>query len=251
MDVREALIVARARLDNDAVQYDGSPASRLWKDPELIAFLREAQREAAYRAKLIYDESSTFTTIPIVAAQNAYPLHWSIFEVRRVAYNDNQVPLCLTTIERLDNGTFTDDYGWRRLGRWRTRTESRAREFYLTYTPRQQIQLTTFPIPQQTTYVDDGGTDQPLSLKLGVYRHPIWPVQRESDRLEIADRWHERLIDWVLYRCYSKRDSDTYSPEKAQDNLSSFAASFGPRDTADQDRRKFENAPAQTRGWGM
>jgi hypothetical protein len=113
------------------------------------------------------------------------------------------------------------------------------------------IKLNTYPIPKQTTYTDDEGTEHPLLFQLSVYRYPIWPLQRLSDRFEIAAKHHERLLDWVLFRCYSKRDSDTYRPEKAQASEAAFMDSFGIRENADRQRRAFEMRPAPTRGWGM
>jgi hypothetical protein len=252
VELREAVAAVRERLDDDAVQADGTPGPNAWSDPELIGFFREAQREACERARLIYDDTTpSITQLAVVAAQKVYLLHWSIFDVHRASYNDAGESLTPTTEEALDRCAWADDYGLRRIGRWRNRTESKARQFYLTYTPQQKIKLTTYPIPQQITYFDQSGVEHPLLLQLAVYRYPTWPLMRINDRFEIAAKHHERLIDWVLFRAYMKRDTDFYSPAKAMDAQSEFTRSFGPRNTADQLRREFQREPAQVRGHGI
>jgi hypothetical protein len=252
VDVREALEIVREQMDDDAVQADGTTAANLWTDSQIIRFLAEAQQEAAQRARLLFDDQTTaIVDIPIVASQAEYTLHHSIFDVRRVAYSDFDQAIHFTTADRLDGGVLTDDYGIRRVGRWRTRTEQRGRAYLLTHTPRGGIKLRLYPIPLQTTWIDSAGTTQPLTLKLSVYRRPVWPLRSVADRIEIHPDHHMRLLDWVFYRLYSKRDSDTYRPDKALNYQANFVDSFGIREDADVQRQQFESREPIVAGWGF
>jgi len=50
---------------------------------------------------------------------------------------------------------------------------------------------------------------------------------------EIDDRYHLRLVDWMLYRAFMSRDrQEKYNPDEAKVRLAEFEAEFGQRSSA-------------------
>lgn len=54
----------------------------------------------------------------------------------------------------------------------------------------------------------------------------------EGDTPEIRPEAHAALVDWMLYRAYSREDSDLYNDAKASLALRRFEAEFGPKSSA-------------------
>lgn len=233
MTLQELIAASRARLDDVSVQADGSPAPTLWSDPEITGFLNEAEREAAERARLLRDEvTNDVTLIPIVASQPEYDLHPSVFDVDSVRYEDTGRPLKPTSAYEIDGDHI----------RWRSIKQGRSHYFIVQTLPSELLRLRLVPIPMQDEYAsnDDPAVMLPTQVRLLVYRRPLVKMADPDDTPEIAERHHERLIDWVCFRAFSRRDRDTYDPSKASDAEGTFIASFGIRPTAEQQRQQRE-----------
>lgn len=76
--------------------------------------------------------------------------------------------------------------------------------------------LHLWPIPEQ-----DG------LIRLTAQRLPIKPLRNPGDKPEIRRELHPALVDWMLYRAYSREDTDLYNDTKAAVALGRFEAEFG------------------------
>lgn len=81
------------------------------------------------------------------------------------------------------------------------------------------------------------------TLVLSVYRLPLAPMVSDNDTPEINSKHHYRLLDWVLYRAYSKKDSDAEDIARAQKHEMEFIKSFGQRQDNNVLRKQKSNRP--------
>lgn len=225
-----------ARLDDNAVQADGSPGTRMWSDQEIIDAAKEAQDQAVIRARLLRDEYTPgVCVIPIVAGQAEYELHWSVYDIDTVIYTDTGRELKRTEEDYLRDGScLSDGYGYEGpFGTWQNRTQGRARHYLQKQTARERIRLRLYPIALEATHVDRvTNVDVPTTLSLSVYRLPIMPLRAPSDQFEIHDRHCIKLIDFALGRLYSKGDNDGGDPQMSEKCFKRFEESFGEMPSA-------------------
>lgn len=211
-------------------------------DKTVVGWLNEAVDEAAIRAKLLFDTDSQFCSITIRANQAVYQLTAAIDTVQDAWLNSTGQIVVGTDQSALDRTNLPNvcrpgnQSGWP-ASNWRTATG----------TPQWFIQdgrrLQLVPIPTANDV-----------LKLGVYR-----TATEAEKLSagspqqepvIAAQWHERLLDWVLFRAFSLRDEDQNDPRVAQEHLAAFEASFGIRADANVARKRRERrAHTTTINW--
>ncbi len=87
------------------------------------------------------------------------------------------------------------------------------------------------------------------TLALPVYRGALKPLSADIDtgKPEIPERFHERLMDWVLHRAYLKQDAETFDPAKAAQSLALFIQSFGERPDANVQRKRRDKRPPLVR----
>lgn len=213
MDARTALELeqrTRERLD------DLGQTRPRWTSAEIRRALSEAEREACLRADLIHDRTTaSIVRVPVSAGRSTALLHPSVYTVdvvERSSDGEEVAQVDEQTMRLMDAG-------------WRSREGTQIEHFIVQVLPNERIQLRLYPIP----LVDD-------ILELQVFRLPRNELEADDDEPEIAPRHHEHLVDWAVYRCFSRRDPDTYDPARAQDALASFTANFGERDTAAQMR---------------
>jgi hypothetical protein len=57
---------------------------------------------------------------------------------------------------------------------------------------------------------------------------------------EIPARYHNGLVNWMLYRAFGKQDSETNDPEKSRNSLDKFELEFGKKSSA-IDEKYIEN----------
>ncbi|MNY04584.1 hypothetical protein D3C86_1372660 [compost metagenome] len=67
------------------------------------------------------------------------------------------------------------------------------------------------------------------TINLAVVRLPVMPMEGGSDTPELRDESHSGIVDWMLYRAYSRRDGDQHDPRLAAEALARFEAEFGRR----------------------
>lgn len=216
MEVGDAIAIYRQRADDATFPYFVS-------DEAAIGFFAEAEHEAALRARLIYDDSSDILSFPIESGVDRYELDPCIFAVDCALFQGAEgLPYAIGQIgiDDLNNG-FPGMTG-------------KIRKFAFT----SDNAIKVWPTP--TSY--DTGT-----LKLFVYRTPLFPVEDLGDEFEIAERHQQHLVDWVLYRTFSSKDSELYDLERAKMAEKDFTDRFGIRRSADTLRRHREKRSVTVR----
>lgn len=92
-------------------------------------------------------------------------------------------------------------------------------------------------------------------IHLSVYRRPLAPMLlADADTIspEIQGSLHVKLIAWMEYRAYSRRDADAHAPDLADKKEAEFTASFGIRPDANvrrQQRARRSNAVRMNPSW--
>ncbi|MCS7001216.1 MAG: hypothetical protein NZ518_00050 [Dehalococcoidia bacterium] len=181
----------------------------LWGDEEIQTYLDEAQREAAIRGRLLREVTDA------EAVDGTIELDDEIIELVAVIVDGRHVTLT-------DSAILDDRFG----ARWRG-WEGRA-----IYGIRDGHALRLVPRPPGVT---------PCVIE--AYRAP----RSISVEPEIPPEWHERLLDWVLFRAYTKADSEARNEERAIAHLRLFEAAFGPRPPSWTERRVAEARPPVVR----
>lgn len=218
MNVAEFIAEFRSRTEDIGPQY-------LWSDSEIVGYLNDALNEACERALLLEDHTSaSCCQITLVDGQDSYNLHGSVLQVKRVTYDG--CPLDVTSVEAEDDSDT----------RWEIRT-GQPRRFIEN---RSSIRLVPTP-----------GADQAGDVvKLTVYRRELEPRTFTGDTSgvpEVPERYHHRLLDWMLYRGYSKPDAETIDKVAAADHSDMFDRSFGPRESANVQRKRRDRRPPVVR----
>lgn len=243
MTLSDLLALVRSRSDDTEVL-------PLWSDDEITAFLNEGVAEACTRARLLFDQDSSVCQVPIVYGQATYQLDPSIFEIvdawvvsNNPQYPNNGHPLIGTSQTAMDQQrawsfprrvAFTAYYNYYQSapywlgGNWRT-----WKGIPIYYIQDQsRFQLVPIPVTLNNSYTE--------SIKLAVFRVPtdMELMGTPADEPVIPSQWHARLVDWALFRMYSKYDGETYDPAKAQLAEVAFEASFGKKQDANVIRKQ-------------
>ena len=213
MTQEELIAIFRRDTDDLATPYLSSDAS-------IIQWLAEAEQEAAIRARLIHDVSTTSVCrINVIAPSSTYNLHQSIIDITRAAFTATG-----STTEYVMYLTDTVEQD-RRFPDWRTTID----------TPHQAIQTDT-----QLRLCCIPGNDGVIVLE--VYRLPLSDPD-DSWEPEIAAIHHRHLVLWALYRCYSRPDAELFNPKKSDVALLDFNRVFGLRPEANMRRDSQANRP--------
>ncbi len=193
---------------------------QLWASADVRRWFNEAEREAAERGRLLQDKTTaSVTRIALLPDVREYLLHPKIFDVQGVGLTNDMgkyADLCLSTEGALDNYArrHPNYRGW-------------GREYYIYGEPKGNGAAGMRIVLDRAPQLEDG------FLTLNVYRYPLRDMEDSDDEPEIAQRHHDGLIDWVLYRAYSERDIEADAPQRAANHLATFTTRFGQRTDAD------------------
>jgi hypothetical protein len=117
-------------------------------------------------------------------------------------------------------------------GGWEKRTGTPSMALLDREGPRWKLTLVPKPVASDT-------------LRLQVTRLPIGPLSSDGGNVpEIDSRLHVRLVDWMVYREYSKQDTETFDRSKAADAEATFTRHFGERIDANVRRKQADRAPS-------
>lgn len=181
----------------------------LASDTTLNTFFNEATDEAAKRARLIHDDStSAVCEITVAAVSLVYPhtydLHASLYELTSVRLftpaDGDPVQLRLVSREWLDAN----------VTEWRDSTEEPL------YAIQDDTTLRIVPRP-----VADG------LLALEGYRLPLTAMSADGDTPEINGAHHRHLVQWVLFRVFGLPDTELFDAGKSGRALAEFERYFG------------------------
>ena len=192
MKLGELIATARSRADDIAAPY-------LWSDAEWTEYANDAENEACRRARLITDASTTeICEAAITSGNGVITLDKRVIFVRRVKLTSQSQPLRSIDYRDLDISypDWEQQVGAPRawVRNWET---NKAR---------------LWPVP------DSNGLAQ-----LRVVRLPLAPMANlTADSPEINARFHASLVYWMLFRAYSKTDSQTIDSKKASENVALF-----------------------------
>lgn len=222
MDLGDLIVEARVRADDNVAPY-------LTDDETFARWASEAEREACVRARLLFQSAPLpgITLIPLVIGVAEYQLSPLIHWIDAASF----VPV----LGRAKNLDLIGLDSLREYCDWETRTSSTP----WALTENGASILRVFPAPSVI------GT-----LRLTVYRLPLYPMESMDDEPEINPLHHEGLVDWMLYRYWSQKDSENYDQERASQALSDFEVRFGKRNSADVMRKHRERRRITTRYGG-
>ena len=210
----------RRRADDRAEPY-------FMSDAQVLALLTEAEQEACQRSHPIFDcDTAEVVEYAIAAEQSSVTLNQRVLRVDHATFTpDGALRGCRMELTGIDAIRELQDARG---------TAIASRPTHAAHSGRST--LTLFPAPSVA------GT-----LRLDVYRLPLYDIETESDEPEIPAELHMGLVDWVLYRVCSVKDSELEDPARAARCLADFAERFGERRTGDAQRRHRERRRVTTR----
>lgn len=181
---------------------DTSTVDQLWTDIELNEYINDAENQSCKIADLLIDSTTASTCdITLVSGTATYSISPLILKILRAFIDGSTRPLVQTTKRVLDLT----------YALWASASGD-ERSFFIGDTNK----LTIYKKP------DGSGT-----LRLTISRLPLVAMSADGDSPEIDAQYHDGMIDWVLYRAYSKQDSKTLDPEKAEIHKNVFNERFG------------------------
>lgn len=176
-------------------------------DSVLTQFANQAEQEACRRAHLLVDSTAPFCSVDVSTGDDLVQLDPVIINVRRAKLSISAYSLTPVRAEEMDRV----NPGWERH----------------TGTP------TTYVTDYQTGYIRlYPSIKQSATLTMTVSRLPMDDMEYMEDEPEIRKEYHPGLVNWLLYRAYSKQDSDIFNADKAAASLRLFEAEFGQKASA-------------------
>lgn len=181
----------------------------LWSDDRLTRFAVEAMSEACRRAGVLVDSQSSFCTVSASPDDPLIPLDERIITIKRIFRTDRLAPPVLpmqcSDMDRLSPG-------------WEAATAADPNWYVTDY---QTGFLRLVPAPTGD-----------VEFQLTVSRLPLADPSSVDDRLEFRNEHLPALVQWMLYRAYSKQDADSFDPAKAARSLAEFEREFGRKVSA-------------------
>jgi hypothetical protein len=184
---------------------DDTKKPQLWSDARLLRYADDAQREAARRARLFLDsDTPAITRVRIRAGTSVGALDPRVIYVRRSRVQGEDCMLVPTYRRDMDFCI-----GWEQ--------ESGTPSRIIRDWGSQRVKVYPMPVVDTT-------------LVLQVIREPLATLESLDDELEIPARYQRGLVDWMLFRAYSKRDAggDAAENKLALYYDARFTAEFGP-----------------------
>lgn len=205
MKLKELISLYRTQsLDKDS---DKNPEDVFCTDDELILYANEAQVEACRRSELLLDSTGPMCTHELIPGQSSIPMDAQVLSIRR-AYIGAQ-PVHAVDAQWLDAAI----PGWQ--------DDERCDSPMYLVTGMDSNSLNLYPKPCNTA-----------TLRLTVSRLPKVLLKQDDDEPEIRAEHHAGLVEWMLFRAYSREDNDLYNDTKAALCLRRFEAEFGAKVSA-------------------
>lgn len=183
----------------------------LYADDDIADWLTDAEAQACMRGRLLLDDSTPdVCVVPVVAGTHGYNLHPKLYElvlVRFKATGDTRSdPVRLVSREWMDDNV----RDWRDADNWSYTSASRR------YAVQSETGLRIVPAPAEAG-----------ELLIEGYRLPLKPLANDTDRPEIHEASHEKLVQWALYRAFSVPDSESFDPQRSENAQAEFTRHFG------------------------
>ena len=175
----------------------GDQAFRLWEDFEWASYANEAVQLLCEEFLLITDSSTASVCSIVVASGTAiYPYSDKILHIEEARLSGRRKPL-----------------------------DFRTGAFFTAQNPEWRTQIgepTAYCIDETTGFIRfDKIPESAGTLALTVKRMPLLDLSesRKKDPPEIHPRYHKRLKHYMLFKAYSKRDTEAIDPSKANRNF--------------------------------
>ena len=198
----EQLIVLYRAQSMDALNATSGSTDALCSDELLTIYANEAQEEACRRAALLRDAVSSMCTVAFAADDAAVALNAKIVRVLSARVDGQPATVVSEEVMNHMHPAWMED-------------ARRASPTHLVAGVTTGM-LHLWPIPAAA------GT-----IKLTVQRLPLKSLANDIDKPEIRQELHAALVDWMLYRAFSRLDTDLYNDAKAKIALDRFEAEFG------------------------
>ena len=196
----------------------------LWDDTFVLGKLNEAEREAADRARLLFDDSTeAVVDIAVTAGAAKHATSPLIIDIVRVFWvvDGESSPLHLYDRHELDR--LRDD--------WRTESDTPTGLVW------DGVNVTLDRVPSV-----DG------TIHLEVHRLPSTSFTTSTSP-EIPAVHHQELVSWALFRAFSVPDADGANPALAGVYLGRFERYFGRKRGANLRRSQRANKPHVNKAW--
>lgn len=188
-----------AQYREDALDQEDPP---FCSDELLTKYANEGQVEACRRGQLVRDSISPITRIDFAANAEYVTLDPKIINLVRSKVDGHDADV----ISAADMDCA--------MPCWQA-DQSRSRPMRLV-SGLSAGALFLWPRPK------DAGT-----LALTVDRMPLKAMANDFDKPEIRVELHRGLVDWMLYRAFSRSDGDLADPQKAATSYAAFEREFG------------------------
>ena len=202
MTLEQLIDLYRAQSMDGKFAVSGGPDDAFCSDELLTIYANEAQEEACRRGELLRDSASAVCVVTFAADAQAVALDPRI--VRVISARVDGHPSSLVSGAEMD--MFYPN--WQDDG-------ARNRPTHLVSGMTTGM-LHLWPIPAA-----------PGTIRLTVQRLPLKQLANDNDKPEIRPELHRGLVEWMLFRAYSRQDTDLYNDAKAAIALSRFEAEFG------------------------
>lgn len=220
-----AELIARYRI---AAHDHGEPP--FCTNEEVRDYLNEGEVEAVIRGRMLRTTAEgepTMCAIAVTAGASLYPLHPALYELSYQAWRADgdavRTPLRLVTREWLD----------RNVMYWRDMPHDAP-----LYLVNDGHSLQLVPTPSK------GG-----KLLLEGYRTPLTQMALDGDEPSILAVHHIHLVQWALYRGFSKPDAEIFDPNRAAQAEAEFSRYFGARPDSDLRSDTREDEPQHIVAW--
>lgn len=197
----------------------------LWGEAAVVAWLNEAQAEAAVRGRLLLDDATpAVCEITVAAGAASLALHPKVYEIAHLRF----VSAATAVARGLDlvSREFLDA----KHPRWRDHGPGEPR-----FAIQSETRLRLVPAPREA------GT-----VRLEAYRLPLKQLEHCVDKPEIHEAHHPYLVHWALHRAFGQPDSDGFDPSRSATSLGAFEAYFGARPDSDLRRATRHDEPQVT-----
>jgi hypothetical protein len=191
--------------DDEAVPY-------LWSDAQLTRYANQSVEEAARRSRLLLDATTAAVCSYSVAENDPWiTLHSSVIEIRhgQLRYTDPEDSSITRVYElrRSHAADLDDQCGWRESAGDPCR--------YIIDMETGKVRFDHIPTRVAT-------------FEIEVSRMPLTAMTDGGHVPDFPERYHLDLVQWMLYRAFSRRDADGNDNDAAIEALAKFELVFGP-----------------------
>lgn len=188
-------------------------APYFWSEPELYAYMTQAEQLIAQRTLCIQDTTSAACLYDVAEGQAEVVLDPSIVRIREARWLQGNGEYRLS-IQSLDAMVGDGARIFTQAGRPNT---------MMTGSQTNGVRL--YPIPQ-----DEG------QLAIAIYRIPLNPLSATAS-FEIPFQYRGALYEWMKHQALSKDDADTFDPRGAGEALGAFERLLDTYTTNESHRR--------------